>query len=51
MQLELLKIDLMMLIKKKENLSEEELNKFLIQFGEKFHNVKEYISIKKKFAK
>jgi len=32
-------------------LNKEELNKFLSQFGDKFHYVKEYISSKKKFAK
>ena len=35
----------------KENLNDDELKKFLNQFGEKFHNIKEYISPKKKYAK
>ena len=36
---------------KKNNLSNEELIKFLSQYGERFRHVKEYVSPKKKFAK
>ena len=36
---------------KKNNLNNEELIKFLSQYGERFRHVKEYVSPKKKFAK